>query len=181
MGLQTGVELAQVTDAVIDPANLKVLAYVVKGPTLDENPSLLLVGDIRELSDIGMIIDSNDEFVSTDDIIKIKPLYEQGFSIIDKHVIDEDRKKLGKVNDYIIDIDSFVIQQLNVRRPLFKSLNDAEILVHRSQIIEINDSQIIVRSGKRKLPKTAPKHARHYANPFRQNTPQPEGIETKQG
>ena len=68
MGLQTGVELAEVTDAVIDPANLKVLAYVVKGPTLDENPSLLLVGDIRELSDIGMIIDSNDEFVSTDDI-----------------------------------------------------------------------------------------------------------------
>ena len=174
MSLQTGGELAQVESAIIDPATLKVVAYVVEGQTIDEHPSLLLVDDIRELSTIGIIIDSNDEFMASDDIIKLKPLYELEFSVIDKHVIDQDGKKLGKVIDYTIDIDSFVIQQLNVRRPLLKSLNDAELLIHRSQIVEINDTQIVVRSGKVKQKKTAVSKGHHYVNPFRQNSPQPQ-------
>jgi len=181
MSLQTGAELAKTKEAIINPADLKIVAYEVEGSNLDQEPSLLLVSDIREFGDIGMIIDSSDEFVGSDDVIKLKPLYALRFSVLNKQVVDEHHKKIGKVDDYTVDIDSFVIQQLNVRRPLLKSLNDTEFLVHRSQIVEINDDEIIIKSGEHKQPAKVVEKSRHYANPFRQTpAPQPETIETIQ-
>lgn len=179
MSLQTGALLATAELAIINPGDLTVIAYEVEGPNLDQRPSFLLVNDIRELSDVGMIIDSSDEFVGAEDVVKLKPLYEMHFTVVDKHVIDEDRKKIGKVTDYTIDADSFIIQQLNVKRPLLKSLSDAELLIHRSQIIEINDKEIIVRSAKNQ--KTAEDESKvgnlRYVNPFRQKSPQTEATE----
>lgn len=173
MSLQTGTLLATAQDAIIDPNDLSIKAYEVEGPNLDTRPSLLLIEDIRELSTLGMIVNSSDEFVSPEDIIKIEPLYEMKYDVLHKHVIDQDRHKIGKVTDYTIDIDSFTIQQLNVKRPLLKSLNEAELLIHRSQIVEINDTQIIVKSTKRSS--TLAHHTKgklKYTNPFRQNAPQ---------
>lgn len=178
MSLQTGTPLGTAEEAIINPADLKVIAYEVEGPNLDMRPSLLLVSDIRELSDMGMIINSSEEFVGPDDIIKLKPLYELNFNVVGKHVIDEDHKKIGKVTDYTLDADSFVIQQLNVKRPLLKSLQEAEVLVHRSQITEITDHEIIVKSAKNKKP-SRHKKAIQYTNPFRQKNPQPEGAKTE--
>lgn len=176
MSLQTGTTLAITKDAIINPANLKIIAYELGGDNLDIKPSLLLISDIREFGDMGMIVNSSEEFVSPDDIIKLKPLYEQKFNPIGKHVKDTDHKKVGKVIDYTIDPGSFIIQQLNVKRPLLQSLHEAERLIHRSQIVEINDHEIIIKSGKIKH---SGRKATSYANPFRQKTPQAEAVKLK--
>lgn len=174
MGLQTGTQLAQTATPLIDPANLKVVAYVVEGPLLVDHPSLIRVADVRELSDIGMIIDSNDEFIGLDDVIKIRELYDLGFKLVGMNVIDETKRKLGKVEDYSLDSASFVIQQLSVGRGLIKSLTDTSLLIHRSQIVEINDNHIVVRTTAKKL-ETAAQTTRHpFVNPFRPSSPQPE-------
>lgn len=178
MGLQTGTELAVTIQPVIDPRTLAIIAYEVDGPLLDAKPSLLRIEDIRELSDIGMIIDSSEEFVELDDVIKLKEVYLYHFRLLDLPVIDEHGRKLGKVTDYTFDPKSFVIQQINVRRPFLQSLNESELLIHRSQITEINDQAIIVRLA------TAPAEplkgkVRNYTNPFRSQTPQPESIDRK--
>ena len=181
MGLQTGAELARTQTAIISPSTLAIVAYVVEGPNLDHDPSLLLVKDIREMGDVGMIIDSSDEFVSDEDVIKLKPLYDLGFTVVDKQVLDEKRRKLGKVTDYVVDADSFVIQQLNVKRPLLKSLNDAELVIHRSQIVEVNDTEIIVKMTDIKATAVVQRATtRAYVNPFRHSNPQPETIDSKQ-
>lgn len=180
MSLQTGTELAKTKEAIVNPGDLRIVAYEVEGPNLDQSPSLLLMNDIREIGDMGMIIDSSDEFVGSEDVIKLKPLYDLHFSVVDKQVLDENHKKIGKVADYILDVDSFVIQQLSVKRPLLQSLNDTELLVHRSQIIEINDHEIIIKSGEHAQPVVTKEPSRHYVNPFRQSAPQPESVETNQ-
>jgi sporulation protein YlmC with PRC-barrel domain len=102
------------------------------------------------------------------------------FELEGKHVIDDHQKKIGKVSDYIVDVDSFVVQQLVVKRPLLKSFSDDELIVHRSQIVEITDDRIIIKSGRVKA-KAVAKESRHYVNPFRQTNPQPEAarIDTK--
>lgn len=173
MSLQTGAVLAITEDAIINPANLKIIAYELNGPNLDTKPSLLLIRDIREFGDMGMIVNSSEEFVSPEDIIKLQPLYELKFTLIGKYVKDIDHKKIGKVIDYTIDPGSFIIQQLTVKRPLLQSLHEAERLIHRSQIVEINDHEIIIKSGKAKH---SSKKTVHYTNPFRQKTPQPEAA-----
>lgn len=169
MGLQTGSELARTSKAIIDPKTLEIVAYELEGPLLNEHPSLLRIADVREFSDIGLIVDSSDEFVALDDIIKLKEVYELNFSPLGMHVVDEKHHKLGKVDSYTIETGAFLIQQLLVKRPLLKSLNDAQLLIHRTQITEINNHEIIVHS-QAEIPEPALEAMRNgYTNPFRKN------------
>jgi len=179
MGLQTGTKLASTKTPIIDPSNLKILAYEVEGPLLVDNPSYIRIADIRELSDIGMIIDSNEEFIALDDVIAIKKICELNFNLIGLLVVDDSKRKLGKVNDFIVDTSSFVIQQLSVKRGVIKSLSETDLLIHRSQILEINDYQIIVKSPTKKLESIEKIKELTYLNPFRQSNPQTENITLK--
>ena len=167
MGLQTGTQLAVIKQPIIDPGNLGIIAYEVDGPLLSEHPSFIRIADIREISNVGMIIDSNDEFVGLDDVIKIKDIYELGFALIGLNVIDQHKSKLGKVESYNIDSDSFIIQQLNIRPGFIKSLAESSLLVHRSQIVEINNHSIIVKSAAKKLAPMIKQEKLTYMNPFR--------------
>lgn len=180
MGLQTGKELAQTSVAVINPRNLSVIAYRVSGAHLDHDPSYLRTADIREIGSLGMIVDSSDEFLEPDDIISDKKIYDLEFELDGKQVVDDHKTKIGKVNDYIIDLESFVIQQIVVKRPLLKSFKDDELLVHRSQIVEVTDDTIVIKSGKlNERVKSEKSHS--YVNPFSQSSPQPEAARTDTG
>lgn len=147
MSLQTGSELARTSRAIINPHNLSIVAYELGGRLLDHQPSLLRIADIRETGALGMIVDSADEIVSPDDIIDLKKIYEYQFDLQNKVVVDEKRHRIGKVISYAIDANSFVIQQLRIKRPLLRSLGDAELLVHRSQIIKVTDDVIVIKSA----------------------------------
>jgi len=169
MGLQTGGELARTTRPVIDPHTLEIIAYELAGPLLDAQPSLLRIVDVREFSDIGIIVDSSDEFVALGDVIKLDAIYNLHFDPIGMTVIDEKRRKLGKVEGYTIDTGGFIIQQLEIKRPLFKSLNDTQLLVHRTQITEINDSHIVVHSEAEHVAPSTSSVRANYINPFRKH------------
>ena len=58
MGLQTGSQLALTGDAIINPANLQILAYKLKASSFSDEEMLIRIADIRELSRIGFIVDS---------------------------------------------------------------------------------------------------------------------------
>lgn len=178
MSLQTGKELARTSSAIINPHNLKIIAYEASGVHLDHNPSYIRTSDIRELGSLGMIIDSSEEFVEPDDIISEKDIYELAFEVEGKTVIDEQKTKMGKVIGYVVEVESFIIQQIIVKKPLLKSFSDDELIIHRNQIVEVTDTIIIVRSGKQKERAKATS-SRHYVNPFRQTVPQPESTNTK--
>lgn len=167
LGLQTGSELARTKRPIIDPSNLKIHAYELQGPLLTIHPTLLRIADIREISDIGLIVDSSDEFVSLDDVIKLSEIYKLHFNLIDMRVVDVKGSRLGKVNGYTIDAIHFLIHQISVKRPFFKSFGDTELLIHRSQITEINNDAIIVHS-EAEIPEPLLDSVRSsYVNPFR--------------
>jgi uncharacterized protein YrrD len=176
MSLQTGTSLAETKAALIDPSNLKLVAYELDGPMLAERP-YLRIADVRELSGIGMIVDSSDEFIGEDDVIAIKKLKDLGFVLNGMTVVDEQKHKLGKIEDYSIDTDSFIVQQLTVKRGVIKSLTDTALLVHRSQIIEINDRNIVVKTTAKKLQAVEPPTKLSYVNPFRTTSPQIESSD----
>ena len=176
MSLQTGAELATIARLMVDPRDLTIVAYELDGHSLDQRPSFLRPTDVRELSNLGLIVDSSDEFVALDDVIRIKQVYGYEFDLIGLEVLDDRKKKLGKVQGYNVDSGSFSVQQLVVRRPLLKSFGDTELLIHRSQIIEVRDSYIKVRSTATEEP--TEKVVREYTNPFRAGNVQPEAIDT---
>ena len=175
MSLQTGTRLAKTSKPIIDPANLKIMAYEIDGPLLDEHPSFLRTADIREMGTIGMIVDSSEEFVGLHHIIKLEKLYELQFNLVGMPVMDERKHRLGKVDDYTVETGSFVIQQINVRRGFFQGLSDTGLLIHRTQIVEINDDAVIVKTTAKTSPEPILKATRtEFVNPFRQPAPSPE-------
>lgn len=175
MSLQTGSELARTSKILVDPRDLTVVAYQLDGNMLDEHPSFLMPVDVRELSNLGFIVDSSDEFVGLNDVIKIKQVYDFKFELMGLDVVDDKKHKLGKVQGYNVDSDSFSVQQLAVKRPLLKSFGETELLIHRSQVIEVSDSYVKVKSTSEAEPAT--QSIREYTNPFRAGSVQPEAIE----
>jgi len=171
MSLQTGSELGVTKQAVIDPRNLTIVAFYLDGPNLDRTPSLLLCSDIREVGDLGLIINSNEELVVPDDVFSMRTVLELNFNPIELPVVDDKGTKLGKVSNYTVDATSFVIQQLSVRRPLLQNLTTTELLIHRKQIIGVTSTQITVRSTTAKQP--VAERTKLFANPFK-NAPKPE-------
>lgn len=166
MSLQTGTRLAFTKRPIMNPDDLKIIAYEVEGPLLKDSPMFIRIADVRELSDIGLITDSSDELISLDDVMLVDKLFKLDFRLIGQNVIDETNRKLGKVEDYSIDTDSFIIQQLHVKQGIIKSLSNTNLLIHRSQIIEINDNAIIVKTSAKKIEAIEPEKL-SYLNPFR--------------
>lgn len=175
MSLQTGGELAKTKKAIIDPRNLMIIGYELEGASLVEQPSYLRVDEIRELSNLGIIIDSSDDFIGSDDVIKFKEVIDFKFELNGKHVQDEKKHRLGKVIDYSVEPASFLIKQLTIRRPLLKSFSDTELLVDRTQIIEVTDTTITIKHDERE-PAPAQHAAKAFTNPFRGTSTQPEAI-----
>ncbi len=176
MSLQTGAELARTQAALIDPRNLKIVAFILEGVKLDRRPSFLTIADIREISGIGIIVDSSDEFIGIDDVIKIKEVYDFDFTLMNIRVEDESKHNLGKVISYSVEPGSFYIKQLNVKRPLFKSLSDTELLIDRTQIVNVSDEKIIIRHDERE-PVPAKHTVTTFTNPFRQQRAQPDSSD----
>lgn len=175
MSLQTGTQLAQITKPVIDPGTLRIVAYELEGSLLTENPSFLRTADIREFGRLGMIIDSADELLGLEDVLEVKKFHDLGFPLVGMSVIDDRQTKLGKVSDYTLETSGYVIQQLTVSRGFFKALNDTGLLIHRSQIVEINDRAIVVKSLAKKSVEPVMESIRNeFINPFRKPVGQPE-------
>ncbi len=178
-----GGKVGSLAQPLVDPATLTIVAYTVNGSFANDTTMLLRLADVREMSELGMIIDSVDELITPTDVIKIQRLYELKFHLLGMTVQDKRGRRLGKISDYTIETGNFVIQQLIVRRSWLHRLNDAELVIHRSQIIEINNDAIIVQSqAETKKPEqktTQPAMSSgEYVNPFRKPSQARESIKS---
>lgn len=174
MSLQTGTQLAIAGDPLVDPSNLQILAYKLEDSISGaKQTELIRIADIRELSKLGFIIDSIDEFVQPTDVIKINEIYNLNFNLIGMKVIDQKNSRIGIITDFTIDLNNFMVQQLIVKRPILKSFNDPELTIHRSQITAVDDYKITIKTEVEpklttKIKETTPEgFTPNYVNPFR--------------
>lgn len=144
MSLQTGTQIAQTTDVIIDPKNLGIIACYVDGPNLEAQPAVLFTSDIRESGELGFIVDDSSKLMALDGLVRLQELIRQQFQLINLPVVDRRGGKLGKVEDFSFDPSSFTIQQLFVKPPLIQSLTSGSRIVHRSQIIDVTPKLITV-------------------------------------
>lgn len=174
LSLQTGSPLAYTTELLIDPRRLHVVAFYCEGPLVDEHPALVHTSDIREFSDIGFIVDDSDNIMSLEGLVRLQGIIDYNFQLEGMKVIDNHQKKLGKVSEFTVETESFLIKKITVKRPLLQSLNDAELIIDREQIVEITHDTIIVRAPTVEDHQTAAVQ-QPIVNPFRKHDPQVEG------
>ena len=145
LSLHTASRIAEVKGLVIDPNFLKVVAFEISAVSSKQR-LFLEASSVREFSKMGMIVDSDEEFVEKDDVIKLKETIDLGFSLDNMKVISKKKAMLGRIEDFIINTEDFQIMQLIVKRPIYKALIDPELVIGRSDIHEINDREIVVKS-----------------------------------
>lgn len=175
MSLQSGGSLGSADAAIIDPRKLQVVAYTVIGPRIQES-SVLYTSDIRELGPLGFIVNSADCIMPLDeDLIRLQEVVSLNFSLIGKQVIDDTRQKLGKISEYILDSQSFMIQKIHVNQSLLRNLKNTNLVIHRTQIIEVTDKEVIVRSATIQQPVGLGQ----VLNPFRKSQIAPETMQQK--
>lgn len=177
LSLHVGGPIAEIREAVIDPEDLKVIAYTLDGAIIKNDPevgNILDTQDIREISNSGLIVDSADRFTTREDVIRFDKVMDLGFRLVGLKVVTTDGKKLGKIVDYTLDSSTFMIYQLIVQRPFMSSLMDPELTINRSQIVEVDDFKVTIKHEKAqvKMPKEKKKEepeefVPNFTNPFR--------------
>ena len=176
LSLHVGGEIARTKRAIIDPEDLRILAYTVGGPAIDSDPEagdILDLSDVREISDIGFVIDSVDNLTTRNEVIKLDEIMALDFDLVGLKVVDQKGKKMGKVVDYTVDSGSFMVYQLIVQRPLMSSFIDPQLTINRSQIVEIDDFKVVIKhsTSKVKVPKKTEvpeeEFVPNFVNPFK--------------
>lgn len=173
LSLHVGGPIAWVDAEVVDPEKLKIVAFYVSGPAIQNDPEvgeILEARDVREFSNLGMIVDSAETFVNPGDVAKLDKILALNFSLIGLKVETKKGSKLGKIIDFVVDSETFMVQQLVVKRPIVKAFLDPELIIPRKEIVEVNDYKIIVKDEEDKIRKKAMKEdfIPNFVNPFRE-------------
>lgn len=82
LSVQDSGKIGTIANTIIDPDSLKIIALRIHGATNSEGGNILDIQSVREYSNLGLVIDSTDELVKDDDIVKISKVLELNFNII---------------------------------------------------------------------------------------------------
>ena len=173
LSVQASGAIAEITAPVVNPDNLKILAFKLQGPVVNATNNLLDVKSVRDYSPLGMVIDDNDELIGPEDVVKIKEVLDLNFDLIGLKVETKKGSKLGKITDFTLTSEDFTIQQIIVKRPTIKSFMDPELTIHRREIVEITDYKVVVKDEEKVIKARASKEdfVPNFVNPFRTHEP----------
>lgn len=143
--LRTGGVIATATVPIIDPTNLKIIGFYCNDH-LEKRHPILLEQDIRDVIPQGFVVNDYEVLTEPLDLVKYRDTIDAEFMIIGKQVVTESGQKIGKVEDFATDMETFYIQKLYVSRSLLRSFNSDQLGVDRSRIVEITDKKIVIKN-----------------------------------
>lgn len=147
LSLQDGSIIARVEEVLIDPATLEIAAFkCAEDRHLPENP-LVLPQDVRQFSPDGLIMNFLDDITSSADVIRLSKLIARPYHLIGAKVISDMHRKLGRVEDYTVNTESFRIQRLYVKRSLIRSPLGSSLIIDRTQVLDVTEREIVVREA----------------------------------
>lgn len=180
LSIQAAGPIGQISSTIVDPNGLKIIAFRINGPNPSAN--LLEVSSIREYSKLGMVIDSIDELVGYEDIVKLQQVLDLNFDLLTLKVETKKKSKLGKIIDFTVTSNDFIVQQLIVKRPAIKAIVDPELTIPRGEIIEVTDYKVIVKDEEKTIKSRAENEdfIPNFVNPFRKTELSPSPAKTKE-
>jgi sporulation protein YlmC with PRC-barrel domain len=154
ISLQTGEAVAWVRQPLLDIGTLEIMALRCEGPA--RHSLILMQRDIRQFAGDCVIVDDEDQLTDPDDIVRLKAILENSYNPLDKHVVSDTGRKLGNVEDYTVNLETKRVQKLHVRQGIFRAWLGANLVIDRTQIIDISPRQIVVRDATVTVPVMQP-------------------------
>lgn len=143
---QTNNKVGRIKSAVINKDKLSIVAWYINSKDSVSKKQILLSEDIKELKRNKILIESVNKLKNLDEVAKLNNLIKENYQLKKSIVFDNNGQKLGQVIDYLIDTDTFIIEQIIIRSSsVLKSLSP-ELIIGRKQIISVEPKRIIVKS-----------------------------------
>lgn len=146
LSLRTGGVIGVANSPIINPDNLKIEGWYAQNH-FEKGDFILPAREIRDFIAKGLVVDDHDALTHPDDMVRLKSVIDIRFDLIGKSVVSESKKRLGKIADYAVDETSYYIQKLYVNPSLLKGLTNEQIIIDRSQIVEITNKKIVVQDA----------------------------------
>jgi sporulation protein YlmC with PRC-barrel domain len=143
LSLRTGGKIGVAIAPIINPNNLKIEGWYSQD-MFEKGEVILPVQEVRDFIAKGLVVNDHDALTPPVDLIRLKEVLDIRFDLPGKTVTTESGKKLGKVADYAVDDSNYYIQKLYVNPPILRGLTDEQLLIDRSQVVEITDKKILV-------------------------------------
>lgn len=152
LSLRTGTSVGRVVGHLINPYKLRVDAlWVLIGGY--RQPKLILVQDVREATPRGVVVDDVSVAVDPEEVVRLERLIAMNYELLDKKVLTG-MIPLGKVADYALDRDSFLVQKIYASPNVFLKIKTSRLTYDRSQIVEVSNTYVKVSDSKHSKPNT---------------------------
>lgn len=165
LSIRNSGQIGMVLEPIINPHNLHIDGFYCQTPH-SKNRLILLDIDIREFTLTGIIVDGHNNLSEPEDLIRLKPVLDLNFHLIDKPVL-VGKKRIGKVAEYAIEKESLFIQKLYVQPPVWQSINQSQLTIDRASVLEVTDTHIVISGPEEretsKKTATAPKFSANYS------------------
>ncbi len=144
MSLRTGGQVATAHTPIINPNNLKIEGWYCQD-RFSKNVLVLLSQDIRDVIKQGLVINDHDNLTEPHELVRLKDVLDLEFELIGKPVVTVNKKRMGKVSDYSVEIETFYIQKVYLTQSIMRSLSGGSLGVERDQIVEITQKKITIQ------------------------------------
>lgn len=150
VSVRSGARIGTILGPIINPNNLHIDAFWCQ--TINSTtPKVLLDTDIREFSMKGVLINDHLGLSDPDELVRLSSVLDIKYKLEGKAVI-ANKRKLGKLAEYAVDVSSLFIQKLYVQPSVWKgSIAGTRLTFDRGSVLEVNDTQIIVSGPEQKV------------------------------
>lgn len=146
LSLQSGEVAAYTKDPVIIASSLQIAALTCQEATTRQK-MMIRTQDIRQLSAEYVLINSEEELVAPQDIVRLRREIKAAYNPVGQPVMTESGRRLGVVKEYLFDPANYFVTTLNLRRPVWFIRPGITASINRSQIVDVTINGIIVRDA----------------------------------
>jgi len=138
--------IAVVIDVLLNPNDLSVAALICNKRSSGED-LYLLPQDIHDYTGPAITVQNEEALTQDEDMIKLRDVITINFKLVGKRVISDSKRKVGKVTEYVIDDETFKIMKIHAKPIITKLLKSSDLIISRTQIVELNDKEVVVRES----------------------------------
>lgn len=99
-------KIGEIKKIIIDPTNGNVLGFLIQTGGVFSAKKVIASLDIREWDTNGLVTESIENLIEQGEIIRIKEILDEDFSLIGLKAKTESGKNLGQVEDFLIDTEN---------------------------------------------------------------------------
>ncbi|MDD4352450.1 MAG: PRC-barrel domain-containing protein [Candidatus Gracilibacteria bacterium] len=150
ISFQSEKALAVFEDLIVRASSAQVIGMLVTQKSfLKSTRKLIVLPDILEISN-AIYVQNDDAILSTDEIVRLRELEKERFSLINLPVESRSGEKIGQITDYVFDTLTGQIMKFH-SSPRLLGFNQTERIIATEQVYELTKDKLIVQDGQEKI------------------------------